>query len=207
LRRSRAHRFVEIIQRRGGDPVIAEAEVDLVQIQFEDPLLGIGGLDSHRKQDFPDFALDGAIRGQQEVLRHLLRDGRSALHMALPLGEHQGGAQHALGIETAVGVEILVLGGDERVLDQIRNRRRRQIETAFAGIFGQQAAVRGVDARHHRRLIVLELGVVGQILLVFVNHRGADRRRDHEHDRARGEEKTYEPADGPHAKVPNLRPR
>ena len=100
---------------------------------------------------------NGAVGGQQEVLGDLLGDGRSALHVLAALQEHQAGAQDALGVEAAVGIEVLVLGGDEGVLDQRRNRRRGQIEAPLARIFGQQAAVGRVNARHHRRLVVLQL--------------------------------------------------
>ncbi len=97
--------------------------------------------------------------------------------MAVALREHDGGAQDALGIEAAMGIEVLVFGGDEGLLDEIGDRRRRQIEPALARIFGQQAAVRGMDAGHHRGLVVLELGVIGQILLETVDHRRPPRRR------------------------------
>ena len=52
------HRFVEVDQRRGGDAVGAEAEIDFVQIQFEDFVLGVGALDAHRQQGFLDLAVE-----------------------------------------------------------------------------------------------------------------------------------------------------
>ena len=50
------HRFVEIDQRRRGDAVSAEAEIDFIEIEFEDAVLGIGALDAHRQQGFLDLA-------------------------------------------------------------------------------------------------------------------------------------------------------
>ena len=120
------------------------------------------------------------------------------------LQKHQTGAQDALGIEAAMGIEILVLGGDEGVLDQRRNGRRGQIEAPLARIFGEQAAVGGVNARHHRRLVVLQLGVVGQVLLELPDDGGDDRRRDDEDDRARREHETEETGDAAHVSIQDL---
>ena len=61
--------------------------------------------------------------------------------MLRALQEDVGGADDAFGIEAAMDVEVLVLGGDEGLLDERGNGGRRQIETALARIFGQQAAV------------------------------------------------------------------
>ena len=63
----------------------------------------------------------------------------------------------------------------------------RQVEAALARVFGEQAAVRSVDARHHRRLVVGELGVVGQVLLVLPDEERRHAAADHEHERAGGE--------------------
>ena len=38
-------RLVEIVQRGGGDAVIAEAEIDFIEIEFENPLLRKGLFD------------------------------------------------------------------------------------------------------------------------------------------------------------------
>jgi hypothetical protein len=54
-------------------------------------------------------------------------------------------------------VEILVLGRQERVDDELWHRLDRQIEPALLGILAEQRAVGGMHARHHRRLVILEL--------------------------------------------------
>ena len=81
--RQLVHRFVEIDQRRGGDAVGAEAEIDFVEIEFEDAVLRIGALDAHRQQGFLDLAGEGDLVGQKEVLRDLLGDRRGALRTAV----------------------------------------------------------------------------------------------------------------------------
>ena len=159
------HRLVEIVQGGRRDAVVAEAEVDFVEIQLQNLLLRIGQFDAHAQQDFANLAVERALVVEQEVLGDLLGDRRGALDVLGALQEHIGGAKNALGIETAVDVEILVLGGNERLLDQRRDRRRRQVETPLARVFGEQAAVAGVDPGHHRRLVILKLGVVGKVLL------------------------------------------
>ena len=100
-----------------------------------------------------------------------------------------------------MGIEILVLGGDEGLLDQRRNGRRGQIEAPLAGIFGQKAAVGGVNARHDRRFVILQLSVVGQILLELPDDAGDDGRRDDEDDSARREQETKETGDAAHVSI------
>ena len=160
-------RLVEIEQRRGGDAVGAEAEIDLVEIEFENLVLRIGPLDAQREQRFLDLAGNRQLARQQEVFRHLLGDGRGALRPAagaVVLHIEQRGARDAVEVEPAVLVEVLVLGGEERIDDEFRHRLDRKIEAALVGIFGKQRAVGGVHPRHHRRLIILQLRVIRQVL-------------------------------------------
>ena len=179
-------RLVEIDQRRRGDAVGAEAEIDFVEIEFEDLVLGIGALEPHRQQRFLDLAAERNFVGEEEVLRDLLGDGRGALRPASGaeiLRVQQRRARHAGIVDAAMLVEILVLGGEERVDHQLRNRLDRQIQPAFLGIFGEQRAVRGMDARHHRRLVILKLRIVGQILGEMPDQ--PRRRRDAHQEHAR----------------------
>ena len=118
-----------------------------------------------------------------------------------PCRKTKAGANDALGIDAVMGIEILVLGRDEGLLDQGGNCGGRQIEAPFAGIFGEQAAVGRVNARHDRRLIVLELGVVRQILLVLPYDAGKDRRRPDEDDRAGREHEADKTGDSAHLSI------
>src|SRR5271170_2105547 len=83
-----------------------------------------------------------------------------------------------------MAVEVLILCRYERLLDQGRNFVRGEIEPSLARIFREQAAVSRVNARHDGRLIVLELGVVRQVLLIFPNDAGKESRSHDEHQRA-----------------------
>ncbi len=80
----------------------------------------------------------------------------------------------------------------------LRHRLDRQIETPLARIFGEQAAIAGMDARHHRRLVVRELRVIGQVLRIFPVEISGARRRDQKGDRADAEEEAEEAKDDSH---------
>ena len=47
------HRLVEIQQRGRGDAIGAEAEIDFVEIEFENLVLGIGALDASSRAALP----------------------------------------------------------------------------------------------------------------------------------------------------------
>ena len=138
--RKLVHRLVEIEQRRRGDPVGAEAEIDFVEIELEDFFLRVGALDAQRQERFLDLALERHLVGQQEVLGDLLRDGRGALRPAagaVILDVEQAGAADAVNVDAGMLVEVLVFGGDEGVGDEFWDRLDRQVEAALIGVFGQ----------------------------------------------------------------------
>ncbi len=181
------HRLVEIEQRGGGDAVGAHAEVDFVEVKLEDFLFGIGALDAHRQQRFLDLAVERDLVGQQEVLRHLLGDGGGALRALVAaeiLHEHDGRARDAGKIDAAVLVEILVLRGDEGVDHELGDRLDRQIEAAFARVFGEQRPVGRVHPGHHRRLVILQLRILRQALGKMPEQAGRGGDADEKQDRA-----------------------
>ena len=119
--------------------------------------------------------------------------------MLAALDQHHRGAGDAFEVDAVVRVEVLVLGRDEGFLHQGGNRRGRQVQAALVRIFGEHRAVAGVDAGHHRRLVVLELGVIRQILLVLEEHGARTDRRHHEHDRESREDQAEKSGDETHA--------
>ena len=70
--------LVEIVQRRGRHAVRAETQVNLVEVELQNLILGERSLDAEGEDRFPDLALDREFIRQQEILRHLLGDGRRA---------------------------------------------------------------------------------------------------------------------------------
>ena len=169
------HRLVEIEQRGGRDPVGGKAEIDFVEIELEDLFLAVGALDLEREQRLLDLAVERHLVGQKEVLRDLLGDGGGALRPpSLPevLQIEQAGARHAAEIEPGMVVEVLVLGRNEGIDDELGHRLDRKIEAPLLGVFGQQLAVGGVHPRHHRRLVILKLRIVRQVLGEMVDQAG-----------------------------------
>jgi hypothetical protein len=119
-------RLVIVGQRGAGDAVGAEAEENLVEVEFENAVLRIGLLDAEGQDRFLDLALVGLVLGEQEVLRHLLGDRRRALARAgLQIVDH--GAEEAGHVDAGMLVEILVLGREEGRLDPVRDRLDRQV--------------------------------------------------------------------------------
>ncbi len=197
-------RLVEIDQRRRGDAVGAKAEINFVQIEFENLVLRVGALDPHRQQGFLDLARERDLVGQKEVLRDLLGDRGGALRTAVGteiLRVEHGGTRHAGEVDAAMLVEVLVLGREERVDHQLRNRLDRQVQAAFLGIFAEQRAIGGVDARHHRRLVILKLRIVRQVLGEMPDQPGHGGDADQEHDGSGGEQKTQEPHQQAHDRL------
>ena len=116
----------------------------------------------------------GLLRRQQEILRDLLGDGGRALLTApLRLEIRDDGARDALGIDAVMVEEILVLGRDEGIDHELRHVLDRQIEAPLLRVFGDQAAIGRVHARHHRRLVVAKLRVVGQVLRIMPDQKAA----------------------------------
>ncbi len=75
-------RLVEIVQRRGGDAVIALPQIDLVEVKLQHLFLRISGVDAHRQNGLAHLARHLEFGIEQEQARHLLGDGGSALRPA-----------------------------------------------------------------------------------------------------------------------------
>ena len=66
-------------------------------------------------------------------------------------------------------IEILVFSRDERLFDQIGQRLGGHEQTAFARKLSNEFTVAGIDAGRHRRCIVLQNFIVGQVLAEIVD--------------------------------------
>jgi hypothetical protein len=183
------HRLAVIAERSSGHAIVVEAEVDFIEIEFEDLLFRIGRLDTEREQRFANLALKRPLVGEQEVLGDLLRDRRSALDAAVATDHDHRSAGDAFRIDARMGIEILVFRRKEGLLHEVGNRRTRQEQAALARVLSKQRSVRSVHARHHRRFVIAQLRVVGQILLVAVDEQPDRRRADQKDDRAGSEQK------------------
>ena len=115
------HRLAVIIQRSSRDAIVAETEINLVQIEFEDALFRIGCLDTEGDEHFADLALKATLICEQEVLCDLLRDGGRALH-APTLEQDHNGTRDTFRINAAMDVEIFVFCRDEGLLHHCGDR-------------------------------------------------------------------------------------
>ena len=159
-------RLVEIVQRRGGDPVRVQPEEDFIEIELEDLVLGEGRVDPDGKDRLFDLAVEGLFRTQQKVLGHLLgnrrgADQRPAAAIDMLQDIVAEGADDAIERNAVMVVEVLVLSRNERVEHDRRHGFDRLEQPPLMRIFGKQRAVRRVHTGGHRRLIVLEHRIVG----------------------------------------------
>ncbi len=117
--------LAEIVERRGSNPIRSDAEIDLVEIELEDLLLGEGPLDADGENRLLQLAIQVLLARQQEVLGDLLRDGGGTLRAPLApvleiLVERAGDARE---VESAVLEEAPVLRRQEGVDDDLWHRR------------------------------------------------------------------------------------
>ena len=159
--------LVEIRLRCRRHAVRAEAEIDLVQVQLQHALLRHHLFDPHRQQRLADLtAHRHFVVIQQHVLGDLLGDGggtdrpppRPQMHQV----EHPG-AGNGQRIDAAVAPEILVLGGNESLLDHVGNGLNRHENPALGRQFRHHPPVAGEHSAHHRRLVVLQSVHVRQV--------------------------------------------
>ena len=100
-------------------------EVDIVDVVFQDLVLGIPALGDVRHQHFLDLALPVALAGQKEVLHQLLGQRRAALAHVARREVDPGGLDDADQIDAVMLVKAMVLGGEDRVDEAGRNLRER----------------------------------------------------------------------------------
>ena len=113
-----AHRLVEVEMRRAVDAEGAAAHIGAVEIELQDLVLGEPRLQPDREERLVDLALDGALVGQEQVLRQLLGDRGAALAHAAGLRVGHQRAHGAGDVDAEMVVEAAVFGRQRR-LDQI----------------------------------------------------------------------------------------
>ncbi|MNI16380.1 hypothetical protein D3C73_697120 [compost metagenome] len=155
--------LVEIALRGGFDAIGAGAEIDAVQVEGEDLLLGELHFQPHGQHQLLNLALHVLIGRQEQVLGQLLGDGRAALDHAPGLQVRGHGAAHADRVETGVVVEAAVLDGHEGGRDvvgqgvQIDGRRHLGAAHRDQGAGAVQVGDRGLA------IDLIQTGGVGQV--------------------------------------------
>ena len=112
----------EEFSTRAVDAICAAAEIDLVQIELEDLLLRELPFKRHRQHRLPRLAVNGAVGGQEQVARKLLRNGGSAADTRA--SAHEAFNYRACGsdrVDTEMRMEPLVLDRDHRIAHVFRD--------------------------------------------------------------------------------------
>ncbi len=133
--------------RGGVDAIGAGAEIDAIQVELEDLVLGVFVLEPERQQRLLNLPGEGALVGEEEVLRELLGDGAAALDDVAGAEIGEGGARQPPGIDAEMAVEAPVLGGDHRRRQIARHVTEAQRLAEEVAIGGHERAVRGQE-RH-----------------------------------------------------------
>ena len=135
----------EIIFRGGFKSVIAVGQINLVAVHGENLLLGVMALDLDGQQGFLDFAAHAAI-GAVEKKRagQLHGQGAGAFDDATRQKIPPRCAGHARKVHAPVLLEMLVLGGEDGVLQNRRNLFIGQQDAALQGEIADHLAVVGV---------------------------------------------------------------
>ena len=144
-RLSLRRRLAEIAVRRGVDAIGAGAEIDPVQIDFEDLVLGEAALEPQRQQRLADLAREAALRGQEQDLGELLGDRAAALDDMAGAQIGDRGAHQPDRVDAEMAVEAAVLGRDHRLRQVGRHLLQGQRLAEQIAEGGDQAAVGGED--------------------------------------------------------------
>ncbi len=126
----------EIPLARGLHAIGAGAEIDAVEIEFEDLVLRVAPLQPQREDRLLDLAAERALLRQEQVLGELLGQRRAALHPAAAfrhVGDDRPADAHR--VDAPMRVEAPVLDGDEGL---------RQIGRQFGEPDGRAAGVAAI---------------------------------------------------------------
>src|SRR5262249_61368047 len=107
--------LVEVKLSRRIDAEGAAAVIGAVKIEFENLVLRQPYFEPQREECFLDFALDGALVRQEQVLGQLLADRGAALHHAAGARVREHRAEQAGNVDAEMLVEAAGLGGERRL--------------------------------------------------------------------------------------------
>ena len=114
-------RFAEVDLRRRRKTVSALPQEYLVDIDLEDLVLAERRFDLERKQGFVKLANVGLFTRDEEIARHLHRDGRRALLLSGAGHIRNRGAQDAKGIDATVLIKAVIFRRQDRLFHHHRH--------------------------------------------------------------------------------------
>ena len=171
-----ARRMAEELAAGGIDAVGAASEIDLVQVELEDLLLGEFPLERHRQHGLARLAVERAVRIEEDVAGQLLRDGGSRLCTLVIAEGYPDGAQQPDRVHAEMRIEAAILHRDHRILHHPGDFRGGE---PLAVARPQRHDLAAVARAHHDgppRLAGLQRLVAGQAAHGDIN-RGAQRDR------------------------------
>ena len=137
-----------VVDLRGGlDAVGAVAQEDLVEVELEDLLLVELALDLQREQDLVELAHEGLVAAEEVVARDLHRDRAAAGLDAARGRELPRRARQSAEIDAVMAQETIVLGGEHRLDEHLRDLFETHRGTAHLAEFADQQTVAAVDAQ------------------------------------------------------------
>ncbi len=166
------HGFVEIAFGGCVHPIGAGAQIDPVEIDLQNPVLGEFGFQPQRQQQFTHFAAHGALGLQKEVFGQLLRDGAAALD-DLPgadIGDH--GAGQPKRVDPEMTVEAPVLGGQHRLDEMGRHGADRNLIAPIGPAPGELIAMHIENGHGGRPGRQFQLAGIRQADRVIGRHAG-----------------------------------
>ena len=145
--------LAEVDLRGRGKAVGTLTEIDLVEIDLENLVLGEMALDLVGHGHFIELARVRALGTQKEVTGHLHGDGRAALTSASRenVGERSAGNAHEF--DAGVLVKTVVFGRENGIANKARNFVEAHEVAALLAVFADQGAVGAPDAQRNLGLI------------------------------------------------------
>ena len=141
----------------------AVAEIDLVDVEIENFVLGEEFLDPPGQHHLADLAPESALGAEQQALDRLLGDGGRALLDPASQQVGPGGAQDRRVVQAFVFKEGFVLGGDKGQLGGPGDLANRDQPAALFVELGDQPAIPVQHQAGQRRAVILDAPQVGQV--------------------------------------------
>jgi hypothetical protein len=130
--------------------------VDLVEVELEEPVLGVPLLQLERQQGLLDLAGEAPVRREEEHLGELLGDRAPALNDAAVAEVRVGSAEDASDVDPEVRVETRVLHRDDRVTQGRRDLLERHEDPLLRLELGEELVVVRVDATADTGCVLLQ---------------------------------------------------
>ena len=133
-------------------------QVDLVEVQLENFILAERPLDAKCQQDLRQLAQVGLLAGKKEITRHLHGDGACATSLFTGTRQFNGSSHQPREVHAGVFIEMIVLGSQEGLHHQRRDRFDSDRRTTLVTEFCQQPAIMRVNAQRLLQLHILQPG-------------------------------------------------